>query len=91
MKGVDVLKAGTYREQRQALWEMHDVMRRAWTSPRHGRDIATKVGDILRDSGGLEMLVNKVEDATAEMRLDSAKGLQKNILSIKRKLWGTAK
>ena len=77
---MDTLKrGGDVLEQRQALKDMSTAMQRAWASPRGGRDVATRVGDALRESGGLDVLVAKVEDVrcSQELRVESAEVLER--------------
>ena len=63
----------------QVLKDMANAMQHAWALPRGGRDVATRVGDALRESGGLDVLVAKVEDSlcSTDLRVESAEVLER--------------
>ena len=63
---------------------MHTAMRSAWATPMHGRDVAQVLCDLLRDSGGLGILISKVDDKRKDMRLDSAKVIEQSLTANNR-------
>ncbi len=74
-KNIEQLKASSLQEQSGALTSMLCMIEEAWATPTIGRDLAYGLCDVLRDDGGLDILIENCSNINHEIQLGSAKVL----------------
>ena len=73
------LRATSLTEQCHALQNMHIMIEEAWATPTIGRDLAYGLCDVLRDDGGLEILIDNCLSTNHEIQLGSARVLEQSM------------
>ncbi|XP_037092455.1 NAD(+) hydrolase sarm1-like isoform X3 [Pollicipes pollicipes] len=64
------------RPQRASMLDQMDIMMRsAWTVPTYGHEIGSSLCDVIRDNGGLDVLISSCNTGSKEMDLKSARVL----------------
>ena len=67
-------------EQQATLGAMLEMIEAAWATPHIGRDLAYGLCDVLRDDGGLAILIENCDvTATHEIQLSSARVLEQSL------------
>ena len=78
-ENIRCLRAPSVPEQCRALTEMLIMIEEAWATPTIGRDLAYGLCDVLRDDGGLDILIENCMSTNAEVQLRSAKVLEQSM------------
>lgn len=78
-ENIRCLRAPSLPEQCRALQEMLVMIEEAWATPTIGRDLAYGLCDILRDDGGLDILMENCSSSNNEIQLNSAKVLEQSM------------
>ena len=79
-ENIHKLKATSITEQSRALSCMLSMMEEAWATPSIGRDLAYGLCDVLRNDGGLEILLDNCNKSPyREIKLGSAKVLEQTM------------
>lgn len=74
------LRSETEREQCGALKDMLSMIEQAWATPSIGRDLAYGLCDVLRDDGGLDILIDNCDTSGSyKVKLGSAKVLEQSM------------
>ena len=61
-ENIQLLSANSVSEKCHALHEILYIIEQAWAMPTIGRDLAYSLCDVLRSDGGLEVLINNIND-----------------------------
>ncbi|GAB1608167.1 NAD(+) hydrolase sarm1 [Argonauta hians] len=72
---IHVLHIGSTPEQIIALREMLALIDSAWSTPVHGRDLAYRLCDIIRDEGALERIVSNCGSSDTDLMQASGRVL----------------
>ena len=79
-ENIKRLLAPSITDQNQGLTVMLQMIKEAWATPRIGRDLAYGLCDVLRDDGGLEILIGNCDRSdTKEIQLNSARVLEQSL------------
>ncbi|XP_076367405.1 NAD(+) hydrolase sarm1-like isoform X2 [Tachypleus tridentatus] len=69
---VDRLKSASDDEALQLLSTMNDMIRKAWAVPTNGYDLGFNLCNILRNNGGLDILISNCSCSNDELQFASA-------------------
>ena len=75
LRGVKAFSASQPQQKESVIDQMDAVMTRAWTVPSYGQELGNNLCNVIRDSGGLDVLINSVNTGSKEMDLKSARVL----------------
>ena len=78
-KNLQQLKATSVPEQLQALTHLLALIREAWAAPKIGRALAYGLCDVMREEGGLEVLLENCDHCVTEVQLGSARVLEQSL------------
>lgn len=73
---VEKLKIAPAEEATALLMTMNDMIRKAWAVPTFGHDLGFNMCNILRNSGGLDILIQNCTSDNAELQFSSAQLLE---------------
>ncbi len=76
---IKLLKATSIKEQSSALKCMLTMIEEAWATPAIGRDLAYGLCDVLRNDGGLDVLLDNCTSTSREIKLGSARVLEQTM------------
>ncbi|XP_043196439.1 NAD(+) hydrolase sarm1-like isoform X3 [Amphibalanus amphitrite] len=75
LRGVKAFSASQPQQKASVIDQMDAVMTRAWTVPSYGQELGNSLCNVIRDSGGLDVLISSVNTGVKEMDLKSARVL----------------
>lgn len=79
-ENIQRLKASSIPEKMAALRDMQQLIESAWAIPTIGRDLASKLCDVLRADGGLDLLIDNCSDTDNHaVQLGSARLLEQSM------------
>ena len=80
-ENIQRLEANSFNDKCLALHEIQCMIEQAWAMPTIGRDLAYSLCDVLRNDGGLEILIKNCDDLDThrEILLGSAKVLAQSM------------
>ena len=80
LKGnLEQLKATSASEQLQALSLLLALIREAWSVPKIGRALAYGLCDVMREEGGLGVLLENCDNCVTDIQLGSARVLEQSL------------
>jgi len=79
---VDQIKAEK-NEDNLANWitKVNNMMSKAWTVPRFGQDIGETLCDIMRNNGGMDLVIDNLNASHSELQFNSAKLLHQCLVT----------
>lgn len=75
-KCVERLKSCSEEESLSCLNLINTMMRRVWAVPSHGHELGSSLCNVLRNTGGLDILINNFNSMNEEVQFSSAKVLE---------------
>ena len=78
-QNIQRLQDTSIQDQQMGLDEMLEMIKEAWATPMIGRDLAYGLCDVLREDGGLEILIGNCDKATHDIKLSSARVLEQSM------------
>lgn len=76
---IQMLRSSKAVEQCIVLRNMLGLIKAAWAVPSTGRDIASRLCDVLREEGGLEILIENCSSSNYEVQLNTARVLEQSM------------
>ncbi|KAK2169940.1 hypothetical protein NP493_1169g00010 [Ridgeia piscesae] len=76
---IQMLRSSKAVEQCTVLRNMLGLIKAAWAVPSSGRDIASRLCDVLREEGGLEILIENCSSSNYEVQLNTARVLEQSM------------
>lgn len=73
---VEKLKTASIEESISLLTTMSDMVRKAWAIPNYGHDLGTALCNILRNNGGLKIVVDYCSSENSDLQFRSAELLE---------------
>ncbi|XP_013789221.1 sterile alpha and TIR motif-containing protein 1-like isoform X1 [Limulus polyphemus] len=73
---VERLKTASDEEALQLLTKMNDMIRKAWAVPTNGYDLGFNLCNILRNNGGMDILISNCSCSNDELQFASARLLE---------------
>ena len=83
-ENIKLLEAPSLKEQCYALNDMLQMIEQAWATPTIGRDLAYGLCDVLRNDGGLHILIKNCSSTNHDVLLGSAKVLEQCLTTTNR-------
>ena len=79
---VDQIKAEKNEDSlAQCISSVNNMMSKAWTVPRFGQDIGETLCDIMRNNGGMDLVIKNLNTKHPELQFNSAKLLQQSLVT----------
>lgn len=69
-------KTDSPKKASNILNKINDIMRKAWAVPKYGHELGNTLCSVLRNCGGLDMLISNCVDKDEELQFSSAKLLE---------------
>lgn len=73
---VDRLKNASNGEATSLIYAIYDIVKRAWAIPNHGNDLGCNMCNILRNTGGLDILINNCTSENSDLKFSSTQLLE---------------
>ncbi|XP_067136354.1 NAD(+) hydrolase sarm1-like isoform X1 [Centruroides vittatus] len=73
---IDRLKNATNEEATSLITAIYDIVKRAWAVPNHGNDLGSNMCNILRNTGGLDILINNCTSDNSDLKFSSTQLLE---------------
>ncbi|KAK4307576.1 hypothetical protein Pmani_020660 [Petrolisthes manimaculis] len=73
---VDQLKALTVNDAPSLLENIDEMMRRAWSVPTYGHELGFSLCNVLRNNGGMDILLDNCRSDDSDLKFSSAKVLE---------------